>query len=161
MTSSPDFYQITLPLYTGGTRRQLKDGTFKKATKKYWLSMNNYRNWCGQSSNNQKKRFKALVESQVEALPDLSFLWGEVAIHYFFFPPNRTARDIGNYVAVVDKFFCDTVVEAGKLEDDNMFILKRSTWEMGEIDKENPRMEAFITPYVPTNILSKLKDQEA
>lgn len=154
--TTPTHFKLDLPLYIGGDSRLKRDDTYTKPTKRYWLSMNNYRNWHFQSSNGVKRRFKKKIQSQIDLLPDLSALWGEVAVHYRFFPPNRAERDIGNYVAVVDKFFCDAVIESKKLADDNMKILKHSTWEMGEIDKENPRMEAFLVKYVPFDIESRL-----
>ena len=132
-----DEYKIDLPLYVGGRPKKVGEGL----TKKHWLNLNNYRNLHFQTLNGTKKEFKALVKDKIEALP---VLWDKIEINYVCYLPNKTKRDIANMVGVIDKYFADALVELGKLEDDNYNIYQKSSWKFGGIDKENPRMEAWM-----------------
>lgn len=142
-------FKLDLPLYVGGTTRTKLDGSQTKRTKRYWLTLNNYRNWHYQTSNTTKKLFKEAVRPQIEMLPDLTALWGAVRFDYALYPPNRQDRDLTNSVSVVDKYFADALVELGKLTDDSITFIKGSSCEVKEIDKFRPRMEVVIRPYSP------------
>lgn len=137
-------FTLELPLFVGGTTRTLKDGQITKPTKKFWLTMNNYRNWHYQICNNTKVLFKKKIDPQIKALPDLTALWGPVAFHYVLFEPDKRSRDLMNYVSVIDKYFQDALVEAGKLEDDNLSFVPTIKCKVGQLDKVNPRMEVTI-----------------
>lgn len=141
-------YRLILPLYVGGKVRVQRSGK-RKTNKRYWLTMNNYRNWHYQISNKIKVEFKSIVEPQVSILPDLSMMWGQIHLHYIYFPPNRAARDLMNVVSVVDKFFQDALVECGKLEDDDLSIVPSVSCNADSIDTDNPRMEVLISAHNP------------
>lgn len=143
----PEYYYMKLPLFVGGESRTTRTGKIK-TSKKYWLSMNHYRNWHYTVSNKIKLKFENAIGLQIAKAPNFSDKWKYIEIHYIFYPPNGLGRDIGNYVAVIDKFFCDALIKGDRLKDDNMRILKRSSWEMGLIDKHAPRMDAFIKEYI-------------
>ena len=140
-------FKIDLPLYVGGKSRTLKNGVKTPPTKKYWLTLNNYRNWHYQIVNNTKVFFKAEIQDQILQLPDLSALWGQIHLHYVMYPPNKVSRDLGNNVSILNKYFEDALVELGKLKDDNNTIIPGYSCEMSTIDKINPRMEVFIRPF--------------
>lgn len=121
-------YKFTAPLF-------IRMG--KKKPKNYWLTLNNYRNWHFQVSNNVKKLFKETV-----AIPKKECAIKEkVTITYTFYYPNLMKRDIGNSLAVIDKFFADALVESNWLEDDNYEFVNKIIGKFGGIDKENPRVE--------------------
>lgn len=121
--------KIDLPLYIVNGRN-----------KKYWLTMNNYRNWHYQINNNLKKKFK------LSLMPHLGFRFSnQVHIHYRLFAPDRRKRDLMNNVSVIDKFFQDALVELGCIQEDNVSIVVKITAEYIGIDKDNPRLEAIIT----------------
>lgn len=143
----PEF-RLSLPLYIGGKSRQKLNGSFTKPTKKYWLTLNNYRNWHHQTANNTKVLFKKYVQDQISTLPDLSSLWGPVCFHYTLFPPNHANRDLNNSVSIIDKYFADALVEMGKLTDDNFLCIPAYSCEVSNIDKLDPRMEVAIRPFV-------------
>lgn len=147
MLTHPNEFKINLPIFTGGTQRQLKDGSLTKPTKRFWLSLNNYRNWHYQSSDNCKKKFKEAIKPDIMNLPNLSALWGAVRMDYTYFPKTKALSDVGNFVSVVDKFFCDALVECGKLKDDNYIHVPGYSGEFGGVDKLNPRMEVIIRPH--------------
>jgi Holliday junction resolvase RusA-like endonuclease len=143
----PSHFLIKAPLFVGGTTRTLRSGKQTKATKRHWLTMNNYRNWHYQTANLTKKKFKEAVTPQIMALPDLTALWGVVHLHYTYFPPNRQTRDLMNAVAIIDKYFSDALVELGKLKDDDLDNIRSLSCNAENIDKDNPRMEVVITQH--------------
>ena len=106
------------------------------------LSLNWYRNAHYQTSNNAKKKFKKMIQDQLDELPVFT---GKISIHYEYYAKANNSPDLDNFVAVVKKFFQDALVECGRLEDDNVnFIISNSEAYMG-VDKKAPRVEAFIT----------------
>ncbi|MCP4988508.1 MAG: hypothetical protein GY928_21390 [Colwellia sp.] len=81
--------------------------------KKYNLSMNTYRNLHYQISNKLKKQVgEFLLQYQFKK-------YSKVKIHYTLYFKDKVKRDLLNFVAVVDKFALDSLVERGVLEDDN------------------------------------------
>lgn len=147
MPNQTNGFKLDLPLFVGGKTRQLKSGAWTKPTKKFWLTLNNYRNWHFQTANNTKVLFKEAIEDQIQALPDLSLLFGEVQFSYTLFAPDTRHRDLTNSVSIVDKYFADALVEMGKLKDDSCSHVKAISCEVGSIDKNRPRMEVVISPY--------------
>jgi len=112
--------------------------------KNYWFTLNNYRNWHFQVSNNLKKKFKKGLEGQ------LNFRYeGKVQIRYEYYTPNNSKRDLMNTISVIDKFFQDALVENKCIESDDLFTVPRVHAEYIKLDKENPRLVAFIERYVP------------
>lgn len=140
----PTLFKIILPLYTGGAL-----GKRGKANKKYWLNMNNYRNWHFRNLSKTKIDFKEAIRQQIEQLPNLSDLWGQVEFSYTLFPPSKGRRDLTNSLSVIDKYFADALVELGKLKDDDISIVCAVSCNAGNIDKANPRMEVVISRYYP------------
>jgi len=93
-------------------------------------------------------KFKEEIEDQVLALPNVTELWGKVSLHYLLYPQNNIKRDLMNVVSIIDKYFVDTLVEMGKLEDDNCHFVPGFSCEVRSIDKKNPRMEVGIRPFI-------------
>jgi len=87
-----------------------------------------------------KKKYKELMTSEISKLPTLN----KIEIHYKLFPRTKRLCDVNNICSSIDKFFCDALVELGKLADDNYLFLPRIVSEFGEIDKDNPRVEITI-----------------
>lgn len=145
--NSPKLFIIDLPLFVGGTTKILKNGTTTKPTKKYWLTLNNYRNWHYQIANGTKKKFKELIKEDVLRLPNLFELWDKVHLEYLLYSPDNKKRDLTNSVSIVDKYFADALVELGKLKDDSCsFVPSISCRYMG-IDRVNPRMTVNISEF--------------
>lgn len=144
-------FKLDLPLYVGGKTKTKRNGSMTKPTKKYWLNMNNYRNWHYQTLNSTKIMFKEAVKDQINILPNLTELWGVICFQYRLYPPNFAERDLNNTVSVVDKYFADALVELGKLKDDNCSFLKAYSCEARDVDKSNPRLEVVIRPFVITD----------
>ncbi len=118
--------KITLP------RKTMKD-------KVYYLNLNNYRNWHYIVSNQLKRRFKELIEPQLKG-----YKFNKIYITFTFFPKTHHAYDITNVCSVIDKFFCDSLVELGCIEDDSYKYINSVTYKFGKVDKEHPRCEVEI-----------------
>lgn len=111
----------------------------KKKPKNYWLNTNNYRNWHPIVNNNIKKAFKASLD-----ISHLQPASAPISLHYRFYYPDLSKRDIGNSLAIIDKFTADALTAAEILIDDNYTVVTTVTGEFGGIDKENPRCEVTI-----------------
>ena len=125
--------KLVLPLY-------LSVG--KGKPKKLPLNLNHYRNAHFHVLNSMKVQFKKAISSQL-TFPKLV---EPVKISYVLYPPTRRELDISNVLCIVDKYLCDALVEAGLMEDDNFNHLPQVEFRFGDVDKENPRAEAFIQP---------------
>jgi len=112
----------------------------QSAKKNFVLNLNVYRNSHYRTLNTVKIRYKAAMKEQIEKLPKM----GRVIIYYKLFPKSHRLTDIGNVISVHKKFFEDSMVELGILEDDNYKFVIGSTEEFGKVDKENPRVEIRI-----------------
>jgi len=111
-----------------------------RSNKRKWLTLNNYRNWHYQVSNDIKRRFKSVVFDKLDFR-----ITGKVKIEYFYFAPDKRTRDLMNVISVIDKFFQDAMVERGCIESDDLStVVEVNSCYMG-IDKECPRLDVMIT----------------
>ena len=110
-----------------------------KKNNKFYLNLNQYRNWHYQVNNKLKRIFKDQIEPQMDFV-----LKGKVKIKYEYYAPDKRRRDLMNIVSVVDKYFQDALVERGCIEADDTSIVIEITGLYSGIDKENPRVEATI-----------------
>lgn len=113
-----------------------KDGTEQK----FRLNLNQYRNTHYIILNKAKIAYKELMKEQISRLPELS----NISLHYTVYTKTKREFDLSNVCSVADKFFCDALVELGKLPDDNIKYLSQISFSFGGIDKDNPRIEVTI-----------------
>jgi len=116
----------------------------KTKSSKFILNLNTYRNTHYQTLNNVKKNYKQWMSSQIENLP---FIDVPVSITFTLFPKSKRRTDLTNVLSIHDKFFCDALVELGKLEDDDYYWIPEVIYKFGCVDKENPRVEILIIEY--------------
>lgn len=118
--------------------------TKKGTSKKYPLNFNRFRQLHIYEYGTLKEEWNRIVTPLVQSLPNFN---GKVEITYTLFTGSSHKSDLMNWISVVDKFFQDTLVKAGKLPDDNYdFVpLIHAVW--GEIDKSNPRVQVEIKPF--------------
>lgn len=114
----------------------------KKGTRKFILNLNQYRNAHFHTTNPAKVKFKEVMQSQLVQLPCFEV----IELTYRIFHRNKGRFDLCNPGAILDKFFCDALVEAGKLPDDDYTHLRRVEFIFGGVDPTNPRCEVIITP---------------
>jgi len=117
-----DKIEVVLPM-------SLEMGVRKK--KNVYLNLNVYRNMPFHQNNTLKRLFKAEVEP---ILPD--FYFENFRIEYVIYLPNKLKRDIMNVGSIVDKFFCDSLVELGKVPDDNYNYLKKVSFSFGGLSDD-------------------------
>ncbi len=113
----------------------------KSSKKNFILNMNNYRNTHYQSLNKAKINFKAMIADQLKDAPRFK---GKVRVEYVLYPATRRLCDLDNVMAVHKKFGQDALVEFGVIEEDTYNILIENKESFGNIDKENPRVEATV-----------------
>lgn len=114
--------------------------TVKVGRKDIALNLNFYRNAHYQTLNKMKVEFGSNVKELISTLP--VYEW--VNLTYTLYPKTRRLCDVSNICSIVDKFFCDALVNQGKLEDDNYQIVRQVSYKFGEVDKDNPRVTVEI-----------------
>lgn len=98
--------------------------------KNWILNLNNYRNAHYQTLNKAKVNFKKTYLTEISKLPKFTKLQ---AIEYTLYRDSHRHCDVANVCSIVDKFFCDALVEAGKLPDDNYDFLKTVSYQWGGV----------------------------
>jgi Holliday junction resolvase RusA-like endonuclease len=122
--------KLTLPIYGVVSVKQPNKS----------LTLNWYRNAHYQSSDTAKKRFKKMILPQLLALDAIET---PIKIRYKYYA-KRKGTDLDNFCSVSRKFLQDSLVETGLIDDDNCEFIIKSSEEYAGIDRQNPRIEAFI-----------------
>lgn len=107
------------------------------------LNLNYYRNDHFQLLNNMKIKFEEIVTPLLINVPKLKY----TKLRYTLFYGSKHKVDLSNICCIVDKFFCDTIVNNGILEDDNIDFINQSIYDWGGVDKNNPRVEVTFYDY--------------
>lgn len=105
------------------------------------LNLNVYRNTHFQVLNQIKIKYKEIILSQLKNLPVFKCI---NTIQYVWYPKRNNHSDVANVCCIVDKFFCDALVESGHLKDDNHDYLKQVVYTFGSIEPSNPHIDIFI-----------------
>ena len=114
-----------------------------KAGKKFYLNLNIFRNTHYQTLNNMKKKYTNLMLPKLKELPVFTC---PVIIKFVIYPSTKRLCDVDNIGSIQSKFFCDALVKAGKIEDDNYLFVTETRHAFGAVDKENPRVDVYIKP---------------
>lgn len=109
---------MRLPIYENVSKKNVKA-----------LNLNIYRNLHHHHLNTQKKNFHDEVKPLLRQLPKAEQIW----IHYTIFAARNGRIDTMNVGSIVDKYFSDTMVEAGKIPDDNMEHIVLATFSFGGV----------------------------
>lgn len=120
----------------------------RKDDRKFILNINNYRNTHHQVLNAAKKLY---VEEVMAALAEAGYragvrMKGPLEFRYTLFPRTIRLTDVANPCSVIDKFTCDALVHLKVIEDDNYHVIRRTVYQFGEVDKNNPRCELEVVP---------------
>jgi hypothetical protein len=108
--------------------------------KSFPLNMNHYRNAHHHTLNKAKRVFFEQVSPLLKGLP----YFQKIQLVYTLFPPSKRELDVANVCSIVDKFFSDTMVQSGRITDDNFKFLPTVSYQFGSIDRDNPRVEVEI-----------------
>lgn len=106
--------------------------------KKFILNINNYRNAQFFILAKSKREYLKAVRDQILNLPG----WERVAVSFIVYPGTARRMDISNVLSIHDKYLMDAVCTLGKLPDDNHHHYCRCSYQFGEIDRDNPRVQA-------------------
>lgn len=112
--------------------------------KKFILNMNNYRNAHYQTLNKAKKIYDQGIRPMIVGVR----LPSEIEITYTYYAASKRRVDIANPCSIIDKFFSDSLVNCGCIEDDDVKHLKKVSYVWGGYDKENPRVDVTIKSLV-------------
>ena len=119
--------KITAPIYYG-------------VRKKYMLGLNWLQDAHYRSRNIVKQQFSTNIG---KVLPNGVKLNSPIETSYKVYYKNKKS-DAGNIVAVTEKFLLDALQEHGVIIEDNVQHYTKSSWEVCEQDRDNPRIEVTI-----------------
>lgn len=122
-------YNFTLPCYV------------KHGKKNHPINLNWYRNAHHQVSNKVKIKFKELIAPQFVDLPVIKT---KIHIKFVYYAARNNTPDLDNFTSVSKKFFQDSMVELGLIEDDNVNHITSTSEYYGGVDKKNPRVDVYI-----------------
>lgn len=134
-----DSYSVRIPTYVHVSKKN------KKA-----VNLNIYRNLHHHHLNTQKKNFTDEVMPLLRNMPRAEQIW----IHYTIFAPSNRRLDTMNIGSIADKYFSDTMVEAGKIPDDNNDHVVLVTFSFGGLSKMDGHAIATV------HILDEKKEKE-
>ena len=97
--------------------------------KKYYINMNQYRNWRFAVSNAIKVKYKEIVSPQFEGL----IINAPIKLTFTLHRNDKRKGDRANVLSIHEKFFCDALVEAGCIPDDNDDFIVSTTYVTGQI----------------------------
>ncbi|MFA6897200.1 MAG: hypothetical protein WCQ96_02865 [Patescibacteria group bacterium] len=121
------------PLYVDLPRKTKKD-------KRVMLNLNTYRNLHFIINNQAKVSYKEVMKDQLEGLK----LKTPIKLKFTLWRKDKRVGDRANVLSVIEKFFCDALVEYGCLADDNDEFISGQVYETGGIDRDNPHVEIEI-----------------
>ncbi len=129
-TKRPEAFAISMPLF-------IEMGKIKP--KKFYINLNNYRNWHYQVNNNLKSRYKEILSDKVEGMS-----FGRISLVFTLHRGDRRRVDRSNILSIHEKFFCDAIVECGCIKDDSDDFLVSTHYFTGNVDRDNPRVDILI-----------------
>jgi len=114
-----------------------------KADKRIYLNLNAYRNLHYISNNQAKHIYCELMEKQLKG----KVFKTPIELEFKFFKKTKRRTDRSNILSIVEKFFCDAMVNYECIPDDSDEFILSSYYISGHIDKDNPRVEIIIKEY--------------
>lgn len=130
--------KIILPLSIILPRKTKKDKVFIP-------NLNTYRNAHHMILSQAKIAWKEnLLATCLSSMEWSSFPKPPCHLRYTIFPKSGRRFDVSNVLSIVEKFTNDVLVEYGFLPDDSWKIIPAIDYRIGEIDKENPRIELEV-----------------
>ena len=107
--------------------------------KRALLTMNVYRNLHYKASNIAKKAYSQLAWIELRAHKHTRLK--SAKIRYTLYTENSRRIDLSNVLAVVDKFFSDSLVAVGIIEDDSQKFVKRVEFVYGGVGPERVEID--------------------
>ena len=129
-------YKFSLPVYYTQKFKTKKDKTFL-------VSMNWYRNAHYYIKNEVKIDFEKTITNMFNVFfPDakISGAYGIKGTYYY----KNSGSDLGNVTFILSKFINDALQVQNVVINDNVKYCKEECYKVGELDKENPRLEVEL-----------------
>ncbi len=121
ITKKPNrIFKVTLPMRIQSSRK-----------KKTALNLNVYRNLHFRSLSAQKKNFSKIASKLLLGIPSME----KITLHYDIYPSSKRRLDVMNVGSIVDKYFSDTLVESGIIDDDDYTHIDFVSFGFGSIVK--------------------------
>lgn len=110
--------------------------------KKFSLNLNDYRNTHYQVLNKAKIIFKNQL---LINYPELAQIKAQkVEIEYYIERCDNRKFDMMNIISIVDKFFCDALVESGCIHDDNYNYVTYKATKVSDYVTKMPNKKIHI-----------------
>ena len=115
------------------------------------MNLNNYRNEHHMALAKAKSNLHHIVEDLLKAQgwPHKQFLGNTKPPYqavWTLYPMTKTRMDLENPLPIISKFTMDALVTFGVIPDDDYKVIRQVVYNIGEVDKENPRAVLEITP---------------
>lgn len=110
--------------------------------KRLALNLNGYRNWHHRDQHKTKLMFDDIVRPLLSHIPRQE----KVHLHYVLYVATNQRCDLMNVIAVVDKYFSDTLSKTKAIDDDHTGIIVSTSAAFGGVDRPNPRVSVTIIP---------------
>ena len=104
------------------------------------LNLNWFRNCHHIVANNTKIEYKRLMREQLEWIT----IQTPISVSYYVRFGDRRAKDVWNFISVIEKFFLDALVEYGCIPDYNCEHVISSKYYYCGIDKWNEGIDIHI-----------------
>ena len=113
-----------------------------------------YRNAHHHESNKMKIHYTELAAKQFENVSPIN---DAVYSLFVLYKPNARRLDLDNYTTVHKKFFHDALVVHKLIKDDDAYSIPLQVSVYGGIDKENPRVDIYLSADINNliNIIEK------
>ena len=128
-------FQLKLPM-----RMETNKGGDKES-----LNLNIYRNLHFRKLSHQKNAFHRKIDPLLSGFPKL----GKISLHYEVNPKTNGRLDTMNVGSIVDKYFSDTLVEAGVILDDDYSNVVFNSFSFGCVCPNDPHVLVTITEIEP------------
>jgi hypothetical protein len=107
--------------------------------RRFSLNLNAYRNAHHHLLSDAKKEFEKIVSPSVLKIPRMD----RAKLTFTLFMGTNHLADTANVCSIVDKFFCDTMVNCGRIEDDNYNVIVANDYRFG--GKVNGETHVVVT----------------
>lgn len=128
-------YKFTLPLTVTLKRKT-------KADRKVSINLNWFRHAHHRDYDAAKVVYADMMKEQLTSVDGPE---GKIHIHYDYYAARNNSPDLDNFVGAAKKFFQDAMVKHGFIEEDNVNVIVSASEAYCGIDRESPRIEAFIS----------------
>lgn len=110
------------------------------------FNLNIFRNAHYQTLNKAKKKCDEELSVILKGLK----LPNNIKITYMYFHGTRGRVDLSNVCSIMDKFFSDSLVNHGCIDDDDVKFIPEVSYRFGGYDKGNSHFDIIIESLVKT-----------